>query len=64
MPKTPPDPLRDGRLLSQAIKAIRRLKGLSAREAAARMNMGVRTYQHFEAGRNKPSRRPLRHRSR
>lgn len=55
MPKTPPDPLRDGRLLSQAIKAIRRLKRLSAREVATRMNMGVRTYQHFEAGRNKPN---------
>jgi len=55
MPKTAPDPLRDGRLLSQAIKAIRRLKGLSARDVAARMNMGVRTYQHFEAGRNKPN---------
>lgn len=55
MPKTPPDPLRDGRLLSQGIKAIRRLKGLSAREVAARMNMGIRTYQHFEAGRNKPN---------
>ncbi|MFN3780477.1 MAG: helix-turn-helix domain-containing protein [Brevundimonas aurantiaca] len=55
MSRTPPDPLRDGRLLSQAIKAIRRLKRLSTREVAARMNMGVRTYQHFEAGRNKPN---------
>ncbi|MFN7106858.1 MAG: helix-turn-helix domain-containing protein [Brevundimonas sp.] len=55
MPRTPPDPLRDGRLLSQAIKAIRRLKRLSAREVAGRMNMSVRTYQHFEAGRNKPN---------
>lgn len=55
MPRTAPDPLRDGRLLSQAIKAVRRLKRLSTREVAARMNMGLRTYQHFEAGRNKPN---------
>jgi transcriptional regulator with XRE-family HTH domain len=28
---------------------------LSAQETARRMNMGLRTYQHFEAGRNKPN---------
>jgi transcriptional regulator with XRE-family HTH domain len=49
------DPLRDSRLLSLSIKDIRRLKGLSAQETARRMNMGLRTYQHFEAGRNKPN---------
>jgi transcriptional regulator with XRE-family HTH domain len=49
------DPLRDSRLLSLSIKDIRKLKGFSARETARRMNMGLRTYQHFEAGRNKPN---------
>lgn len=55
MAKAYVDPLRDSRLLSAAMKAIRKLKGLSAKEVAGRMNMGLRTYQHFEAGRNKPN---------
>jgi transcriptional regulator with XRE-family HTH domain len=55
MPQTPIDSLRDGRLLSLAIKDVRNHLRLSAREVAGRMNMGLRAYQHFEAGRNKPN---------
>lgn len=55
MPQTSIDSLRDGRLLSLAIKDVRNHLRLSAREVAGRMNMGLRAYQHFEAGRNKPN---------
>lgn len=41
---------RDGDLLSQALKFVRRLRGLTAVEVAAAMRMPVRTYERFEAG--------------
>lgn len=40
----------DGQLLSEAVKLVRRSRGLSTREVAAAMHMSVRTYQRFEAG--------------
>ena len=43
-------PLRDGDVLSAALKAIRRLRGMTVAEAAKAMNMAVRTYERFEAG--------------
>lgn len=42
--------LRDGDVLSAALKAIRRLRGMTVAEAAKAMNMAVRTYERFEAG--------------
>lgn len=42
--------IRDGQLLSAAIKGVRKLRGLTTREVAARMNMSLRSYQRFEAG--------------
>lgn len=44
------EPTRDGQLLSAAVKDLRKLRGLSAAETAAAMNMSLRTYQRFEAG--------------
>ncbi len=41
---------RDGDLLSQALKLVRRYRGLTAVEVAAAMHMPVRTYERFEAG--------------
>lgn len=38
------------RLLSQAVRAIRRRSGLRAAEVAQRMNMPLRSYEYFEAG--------------
>jgi transcriptional regulator with XRE-family HTH domain len=40
----------DGRLRSAALKAVRKLRGLSTRDLAAALNMPLRTYEHFEAG--------------
>lgn len=40
----------DGAVLSQALKAIRRHRGMTPRETAHAMNMAPRTYQRFEAG--------------
>ena len=42
---------RDGQILSEALRRIRRLRDLSAAEVAGRMNISLRTYQDFEAGR-------------
>lgn len=50
MDDSEPGPLDDGRLRSAAIKGVRRLRGLSAQDAAAALNMPLRTYEHFEAG--------------
>lgn len=44
------DPRKDGELLSAALKAVRRHRGLLAREVARAMNMPLRTYEHFESG--------------
>ena len=41
---------RDGLVLSAALKAVRRDRGMSTREVAAAMNMLHRTYQRFESG--------------
>lgn len=37
-------------VLSQALRAIRRQRGLSALEVAQAMNLPRRSYEHFEAG--------------
>jgi transcriptional regulator with XRE-family HTH domain len=50
MDETEPIALDDGRLRSAAVKAVRRLRGLSAQDAAAALNLPLRTYEHFEAG--------------
>ena len=36
--------------LTAVLRAVRRHRGLTSRQVAARMNMKLRTYQHFEAG--------------
>lgn len=51
----PPDQLDDSALLSRALRAVRRLRGMSSRETAAAMNMQLRTYQRFEAGQARPN---------
>ena len=40
----------DGALRSTALKAVRRLRGLSAETVASGMNIRLRTYERFEAG--------------
>lgn len=40
----------DGHLRSAALKGVRKLRGLSTQDLAARLNMPLRTYEHFEAG--------------
>lgn len=40
----------DGALRSAALKAVRRLRGLSAEAVASGMNIRLRTYERFEAG--------------
>lgn len=53
---SPPDRLdqdSDSVVLSAAIRGIRRLRGLSSAETAAGMNLALRTYQDFEAGRGR-----------
>ena len=47
---TPLEQQRDGKLLSAALKAIRKHRGMNAEEVARAMNMPLRTYEHFEAG--------------
>jgi len=46
----PSEPVRDGQLLSAALREVRKARGMSARQTAAAMHMSVRTYQRFEAG--------------
>jgi len=41
---------RDRLLLSEALKAVRKHRGMSHLDVAAGMNMAPRTYQRFEAG--------------
>lgn len=50
MKEREPDRMRDGALLSAALKAVRRLRGMTVTETASRMNMPKRTYERFEAG--------------
>lgn len=50
MRDAPPAPTHDGAILSAAIKAVRKHRGLSVGEVAAAMHMPVRTYERFEAG--------------
>lgn len=53
---TPPDQLEnegDSVVLSAAIRGIRRLRGFSSAETASGMNLALRTYQDFEAGRGR-----------
>lgn len=37
-------------ILSEALKLVRRRRGLSAVQVADRMGLNIRTYRHFEAG--------------
>lgn len=41
---------RDGKLLSQALKLVRRYRGMTSSEVAVAMCMPIRTYERFEAG--------------
>lgn len=45
-----PEQMRDGQLLSAALKLVRKARGMSTRQTAAAMHMSIRTYQRFEAG--------------
>lgn len=45
-----PEQKRDGALLSAALKAIRKHRGLRAVDVAAAINMSIRTYENFEGG--------------
>jgi len=49
----PHDDAARGACLSQALKAIRRRRGLRAADVAARLGMPLRSYEHFEAGRGR-----------
>lgn len=50
MSGVPPDLPRDGALLSAAVKAVRKHRGMTTAEVADAMNMALRTYERFEAG--------------
>ncbi|MFK4057960.1 helix-turn-helix transcriptional regulator [Brevundimonas sp. NPDC046655] len=43
----------DSAVLSAAIRGLRRLRGFSSAEVAQGMNLALRTYQDFEAGRGR-----------
>lgn len=47
---SPDQQRRDGALLSAALKAVRKHRGMQAAEVARAMNMPLRTYEHFEGG--------------
>ncbi|MNS08352.1 Asparagine synthase [compost metagenome] len=51
----PPASNHDGALLSAAIRAVRRLRGMSSRDTAEAMHMPLRTYQRFESGETRPN---------
>ena len=38
------------RALTEVLRAVRKHRGLTSKQVAARMKMNLRTYQHFEAG--------------
>jgi len=46
----PRDAQTDGKLLGAALRAIRRRRGLTAKQVAEAMNMPLRTYEFFEGG--------------
>lgn len=48
--RSPPD---ETKVMSQALRAIRRKRGLRAAQVAEAMGLPLRTYEHFEAGRAK-----------
>ncbi|CAN5309771.1 hypothetical protein BH10PSE1_BH10PSE1_24200 [soil metagenome] len=50
MSEDPSSGARDGAVLSQALKAIRRDRGMTPGQTARAMHMAPRTYQRFEAG--------------
>lgn len=50
MDDTPLDLMRDGRLLSEAVRRVRRHRGMTVAETAAAMHVSLRTYQRFEGG--------------
>ena len=50
MSEDPPSGARDGAVLSQALKAIRKDRGMTPGQTARAMHMALRTYQRFEAG--------------
>jgi transcriptional regulator with XRE-family HTH domain len=43
----------DASILSQAMKAIRKMRGMRQSEVARSMGMPLRSYEHFEAGRGR-----------
>lgn len=51
----PPVSNHDGALLSAALRAVRRLRGMSSRDTAEAMHMPLRTYQRFESGETRPN---------
>ena len=53
MSEDPPSGARDGAVLSEALKAIRKDRGLTPRQTARAMHIALRTYQRFEAGETK-----------
>lgn len=51
----PDTPLSDAHVLSSNLRGVRRLRGLSSKAVADGMNLSLRTYQDFEAGRGRPN---------
>lgn len=50
MTRTSVEQQRDGQILSAALKAVRKHRGMRAEDVARAMNMPIRTYEHFEGG--------------
>lgn len=46
----PRSPVPTASVLAQALRGVRRLRGLSTAEVARAMNLPRRSYEHFEAG--------------
>lgn len=46
----PPEKLSDARLIGLGARAVRRARNMTAQQAAAAMNLPLRTYEYFEAG--------------
>ena len=50
MDEASPDRTRDGHLLSETVKGVRKHRAMTTRDTASAMNISLRTYQRFEAG--------------
>lgn len=53
MPPDPPEQLSDARLIGLAARRVRRARNMTAQQVATAMNLPLRTYEYFEAGKGR-----------